>query len=240
MGGNLLGQARFEDTYNSSNVEAIEGRHYELIVCAGAPGAKWKANQDPEGDLASLDRLMTSLARASADHVVLISTVDVYPAPVGVDEETPIAEAESSPYGRHRLRLERFVRSRFSSTVVRLPGLFGSGLKKNVIYDFLNQNRLDAIHPESRYQFYPLARLWRDIELVRTERPPAGEFRDRADFRRLHRPGSVRARLREFRSIGARPIRHADPICGGLRSGRERTFAVRRKCFGNFAITCER
>jgi len=166
VGGSLLEQTRFDDAYNSSNVEEIEGRHYPLVVCAGAPGAKWKANLDPDRDRESLERLMKSLGRASADHVVLISTVDVYPVPVGVDEDTVIAENEGSPYGRHRLLLERFVQDRFSSTVVRLPGLFGAGLKKNVIYDFLNQNNLEAICPESVFQFYPLSRLWHDVEKV--------------------------------------------------------------------------
>jgi nucleoside-diphosphate-sugar epimerase len=163
----LKAQARFDDAYNSSNIEAIEGRHYDLVVCAGAPGAKWKANRDPEADRAALDRLMRSLSRVSADHVVLISTVDVYPLPIEVDEETPIVAGECSPYGRHRLLLEHLVRERFAATVVRLPGLFGAGLKKNVIFDFLNDNQLDAIHPESRFQFYSLARLWEDIELAR-------------------------------------------------------------------------
>jgi nucleoside-diphosphate-sugar epimerase len=165
VGANLKEQARFDDAYNSSNIEAIEGRRYDLIVCVGAPGAKWKANRDPEADRAALDRLMGSLSRASADHVVLISTVDVYPVPIGVDEETRIAGG-GSPYGRHRLLLEELVRERFAATVVRLPGLFGAGLKKNVIYDLLNDHQLEAIHPDSRFQFYSLARLWKDIELA--------------------------------------------------------------------------
>jgi hypothetical protein len=176
VGGNLLEQTRFDDTYNSANVEAIEGGRYQLIVCAGAPGAKWKANQNPERDRESLERLMKSLGRAFADRVVLISTVDVYPVPVGVDEDSLIGENEGSPYGQHRLLLERFVQEHFSSTVVRLPGLFGPGLKKNVIYDFLNQNNLEAICPDSSFQFYPLARLWDDIEIVRGSGVPLVNF----------------------------------------------------------------
>jgi nucleoside-diphosphate-sugar epimerase len=164
VGGNLRRQTDFDDHYNSKNIEQIAGKGYELIVCAGAPAVKWKANQEPEADLANLARLMEPLAQASAEHLVLISTVDVYPNPVGVDERTPIEDEGHHPYGRHRHMLEKFVQDRFDHTIVRLPGLFGPGLKKNVIYDFLHDNRVQAIHPDAVFQFYDLDLLWGDLE----------------------------------------------------------------------------
>lgn len=167
VGSNIADQAEFEATYNSSNIEAIEGESFRLIVCAGAPGTKWKANREPERDNESISRMMRSLDRSSAEHVVLISTVDVYPVPHGVDEDSSIELSGNSPYGSHRFLLESFVRDRFESTVVRLPGLFGPRLKKNIIYDFLNENLVGAISPESAFQFYPIARLWEDIETTR-------------------------------------------------------------------------
>lgn len=167
VGGNLLRQTAFDDSYNSSNIEAIAGRQYDLIVCAGAPGAKWQANQEPERDRASIERLMRALAGASAARFVLVSTVDAYPEPIGVDEDTAIDDSQCSPYGRNRLLLERFVEDRFAATIVRLPGLFGPGLKKNVVYDLLHGHRLEAICPDSVFQFYPLVRLWADIETAR-------------------------------------------------------------------------
>ena len=39
------------------------------------------------------------------------------------------------------------VRTFAGCVVVRLPGLFGEGLKKNVLYDLLNDNRLDRDQP---------------------------------------------------------------------------------------------
>jgi len=167
VGGNLLRQTTFDKLYRSRNVDELRGECFDLVVCAGAPAVKWKANAEPEADLANLRRLTDALGEASAAHVVLISTVDVYAEPVGVDEDTPIDPSAATSYGRHRRMLEAFVEARFACTVLRLPGLFGPGLKKNVVYDFLHANRLEAIAPDAVFQFYDLARLWHDVERVR-------------------------------------------------------------------------
>jgi nucleoside-diphosphate-sugar epimerase len=166
VGGNLARRRRFDECYNSTNIERIAGRAFDLVVCAGAPAEKWKANRDPEADRRVLDRLWTALKGASAAKVVLISTVDVYARPVGVDEDDDVEAGRATPYGRHRHELERRVADHFDALVVRLPGLFGEGLKKNVIYDFLHDNNLDQIDRRAAYQFYPLSRLWDDVEVA--------------------------------------------------------------------------
>lgn len=163
VGGELQLQTSFDEGFHSTDIETIRGRSYDLLVCAGAPAEKWKANREPERDRESLARLMSCLADVRATRAVLISTADVYPVPAGVDERTPVDPAAGHPYGRHRYELERFFMDRFDTLVLRLPGLWGRGIKKNVIYDFLHGNALDAICPDSVYQFYPLMRLWADI-----------------------------------------------------------------------------
>lgn len=163
VGGTLLRQAAFDGLYHSRNVEEIAGRHFDLLVCAGAPAAKWLANRDPEADRRNLGRLMAALERARASRVVLISTVDVFPEPRLVTEGDEPDAARQEPYGRHRHELERFVRARFPTLVVRLPALFGPGLKKNVIYDLLHRNQVEKIHAGASFQFYCLDWLWRDV-----------------------------------------------------------------------------
>ena len=168
VGGNLLRQTKFDELYNSANIEDIRGRRYSLVVCAGARAEKWKANRDPEQDLEGIRRLIRCLDQVSAGHVVLVSTVDVYAVPVGVDESSEVDEALATVYGRHRRILERFIQARFDCTVVRLPGLYGEGLKKNVIYDLLYGNLVDQLCPDSIFQFYDLQRLWADVDIARS------------------------------------------------------------------------
>jgi nucleoside-diphosphate-sugar epimerase len=167
VGGTVLRQAPFDATYNSANIEDIAGRHFELLVCAGAPGQKWLANKDPDTDRNAIDRLTRALARVRADLVILLSTVDVFPTPVLVDEATPIRREDQQPYGRHRLDLERFVADHFPAVVVRLPGLFGQGLRKNIVYDFLHNSQVGAVHARSAFQFYDMDRLWSDVLTAR-------------------------------------------------------------------------
>jgi nucleoside-diphosphate-sugar epimerase len=164
VGGNLLRQTRFDDLYHRANIDSIRGRRYEVLVVSGTPAAKWIANRDPEADAANVQRLMRALDAVSADRIVLISTVDVYPSPVLVDESSPIDVTAQHAYGRHRFLLEQHVqRLGRRCLVVRLPGLFGSGLRKNAIYDLLHGNEVHKIHAQSSYQFYDLNELWRDV-----------------------------------------------------------------------------
>lgn len=168
VGSNLARAARFDRCYNTGNIDAIRGSSFDLVVCAGTTAVKWLANREPEKDWAGIAVLMDHLATVRARRFVLISTVDVYADPVGVDEASPIAPDATPPYGRHRFLLEEFARERFGSgaVVLRLPGLFGPGLKKNFIYDLLHANYLEGTHRLSAFQFYPVQRLWSDINAV--------------------------------------------------------------------------
>lgn len=166
VGGNLLRQRDFDARFNSANVEQIAGRSFDLVVVAGAPAEKWKANADPERDRASIDRLTRALDQVNTRKLVLISTVDVFITPIEVDEDSPTPLTGLHAYGRNRRQLEEIVAARFDAHVVRLPGLYGPGLKKNVIYDFLNDNDVQKVDSRGVFQFYDLDRLWRDIAIV--------------------------------------------------------------------------
>src|SRR5205823_4842665 len=138
VGSTLGRQHAFEACFNSTNIDDIRGRRFDLVVCAGVRAEKWKANIDPTGDAAGIARLQGALDEVAAARFVLISTVDVFARPTGVDEDSPVDTSTVHAYGRHRRALEEYAAGRFDATVVRLPGLYGRGLKKNIIYDLLH------------------------------------------------------------------------------------------------------
>lgn len=167
VGSTLLRQATFEAQYRSTNINEIEGKFFDCVVCAGAPAQKWIANREPEADLKKVEGLIDYLKTIQCKTFILISTVDVFKVSQGVDESTPVDESDLHPYGLHRHLLEKFVISHFDNyLIVRLPGLVGPGLQKNIIFDFLNNNNLQMIESRSVFQFYPMVNLWTDIKIA--------------------------------------------------------------------------
>lgn len=165
VGSTLNKQTKFDDLYRSTNINEISGKHYDLIVCAGAPGQKWLANKEPENDLGNIYNLIEQLKCVSCKQFVLISTVDVFQNPEGVDEKTAIDTHSLHAYGLNRYILEQYVSDNFKNhLIIRLPGLVGPGLRKNIIYDFLNENNLEKINSTDSFQFYPMVNLWFDIQ----------------------------------------------------------------------------
>ncbi len=165
VGSNLLRQRSFEHCVNRANLASLEGAQLQRLVLSALPAEKWRINLAPDADLANMRQLQRVLSTVRAAQVVLISTVDVFGAAINVDEGSPIVPSTATPYGQHRYEFERWVAQRFEHcTVLRLPGLFGTGLKKNALYDLLHQHEIERLHPEAQLQWYPIARLADDID----------------------------------------------------------------------------
>ena len=140
------------------------------MVCAGVPAVKWLANKQPEDDINTLQKLVADLKTVFARKFVLISTIDVYPDPsIGGDEDTDCSTAPNHAYGAHRLWFEEQMKTLFDGCVIiRLPALFGEHLKKNYIYDLLNDrvDLISQINLDSTFQWYDVSLLWQDIDII--------------------------------------------------------------------------
>lgn len=163
VGSNLFRQGEFSDKFNSLNIAEMRGRHFDTIWCAGVRAAKWWANLHPDDDWRGITALLDVLGTVTCERFVLISTVDVFQNPNGKTENSLPEREGLHPYGLHRLAVEDFVSEHFPAvTIVRLPGLFGPGLKKNAIYDLLHDNQTEKIHADGQFQFYDLKSVYAD------------------------------------------------------------------------------
>lgn len=220
VGSNLARLTPFDRMYNSKNISEAYDTNPDLMIYAGVPAAKYLANKAPEEDLAVIRQAEENIARIAPKKLVLISTIDIFPVPMKVDENT-IPDENNEAYGRNRRELELWTQEYHSdSLIIRLPALFGANIKKNFIYDILHpvpfrltdtmfvefsrrESKLEKYYEtldngffqlkqmhndeeialqkifnrlgfsalnftdsRSLYQFYPLSRLWQDIEIA--------------------------------------------------------------------------
>lgn len=164
IGGNLARQTTFTDCFNSKNITEIEGHDFDLLVCSGVTATKWWANQNAVEDRARIDSLLNHLRKVTARRVFVISTVDVYPVTRGVDESFDCHSVPNHAYGENRLYFEEQMSELFRQVMIcRIGGVFGPGLKKNLIYDLLHDNGLEKINLDSSFQFYNVNHLWADL-----------------------------------------------------------------------------
>jgi sugar phosphate isomerase/epimerase len=150
------------DIYNSSNINDICGKEYDDLFMCGMPAEKWKINKAPDADYATLSHFIRIFDTVKVGRFILISTVDVLDCSVEQDESG--ASFAEHPYGKHRRFLEEYVIRTFPNHhILRLPGLVGGGLKKNIIYDLLNDNQVENVCLDSEFQWYSLDNLHSDI-----------------------------------------------------------------------------
>ncbi len=136
VGGNLMASHSFDAAYHSTNIAQGFDQPNGLVVYAGVPAAMFLANADPQADLAVMEQARQNLRRLRPRQVVLVSSIAVYADSRGRTEESPMEAGGLSAYGANRLQLEQWVRQDFpDALILRLPALYGRGLKKNFLYD---------------------------------------------------------------------------------------------------------
>ncbi|MDE7206390.1 MAG: hypothetical protein K2N90_04415, partial [Lachnospiraceae bacterium] len=103
----------------------------------------------------------------------------VYKNPVGVDEENSVFAVGSDktdkqgmlPYNLNRYYLEEWVRKYYpDSLIVRLATPYGLNYKHNYIKRYADENEMRFVDSRSKYQFYPLSRIWEDIQTALAEK----------------------------------------------------------------------
>lgn len=163
VGSNLTQQMEFDHLVNSKNIAEFAGTEVDELIISAGDARKWLANKEPENDMKHINKLFDDVSKIKSKKVVLFSTVDVYEDKKGVYEGS--FEVANQPYGKHRWQFEQQVSAHFDKVnVVRLPGLFGNGLKKNIIFDIIVGKDIRGFNPNSAFQWFHLDDLKKVID----------------------------------------------------------------------------
>lgn len=159
------------DTLGAGRAEiaSLAGTVFRDIYCAAPQAKKWWANQNPHLDREEVDSLIKACSQISCTgHFILLSTVDVYDPPTGKTEKD-LPGSDIHPYGANRLYLEQFILEHFGprAIVIRLPALVGHGLRKNIVFDLLNNNNVEQIRAKSRFQWFSLDFLGEVLDIAK-------------------------------------------------------------------------
>ncbi len=141
VGGNIYASAQsdIDAVYNSKNIEDAYRTNPDLLIYAGLRAEKYLANSAPQNDRLLIEQAENNIKKINPKKLVLISTIDVFKVPIGVDEESEIETEGLHAYGYNRYMFECWARNNYpDALIIRLPGLFGKNIKKNFIYDFIN------------------------------------------------------------------------------------------------------
>lgn len=168
IGKEIQVQKKFDYLFNSKNIRKIKNMTFNKVVCCAAPGTKWLANLEPKKDKKQIYLLIKYLKSIKAQTFILISTVDVFGGKKNIDEDSKPYSCRDNYYGKHRLILENFVKKKFKENflIARISGIVGKFLKKNILFDLKHSKNLDQINLRSKFQYYPIQNLWKDIKLV--------------------------------------------------------------------------
>jgi len=160
---------KFDYRFNSKNIHA-----FEYIVEDGCelfltclPATKWMVNQNLVEDFDNINTIIKTISKRRYSKVTLISTIDIYnDSPIRVDE-TYNPNIGKLSYGNNRYIFELLVREYVKTNdlkIFRLPALFNNLIKKNVLYDLINDNNVGQINKNSTYQWYNLDNLSNDMK----------------------------------------------------------------------------
>jgi hypothetical protein len=167
IGKTIREKINFDYEFNSKNIHEYQDvQEYSELYLSCLPATKWMVNKNLQKDLETINQIIEIISKKAYSKVILFSTIDVYnDSPLGVNENYNPNIGRLS-YGSNRYIFELLVREylRSEETIIfRLPALYNKHIKKNVIFDLLNNNEVQNINSNSAYQWYNLDNLHEDI-----------------------------------------------------------------------------
>jgi len=170
VGTSLIEQENFDFKFHSKNIHEFNqiAKDGDELLLTCLPATKWLVNKDVIGDMKNINNIINIISQKNYSKVTLISTIDVYnQSHVVKVNEFYSPNVKELSYGTNRLIFELLVKSQIFTDdlkIFRLPALFNKHIKKNVLFDLINNNNVDKINSNSSFQWYNLDNLSFDIK----------------------------------------------------------------------------
>lgn len=166
LGGNGFVGSAFVRLFESQNVpyeiishenyQSLAGKSCDLLINANGNSKKFLGKKDPKWEFeASVTSVRNSLVDFQFKKYVFLSTSDIYPdcshSELTSEDSRPEPSSQNA-YGFHKYLAEQCVQHAADDwLIIRMGGFVGPGLKKNAVYDILNDQPL-WVHPKSDFQ----------------------------------------------------------------------------------------
>jgi len=181
VGKNLIDQIKFDYTFNSSNIGEFDSLYQENsdLYLSCLPATKWMINKNIPKDIENINNILNVLKRKQYNRIILISTIDVYSDSEMLSNESQVPVVKNLNYGSNRYLFELLVSQLLDFKnlyIFRLPALFGKYLKKNILFDLLNDNNVQDINLNTYFQWYNLNNLSSDMDSMINKFPEERVF----------------------------------------------------------------
>ena len=168
VGTTLSESIDFDLNFNSSNLSDFPNmvKDGSELYLSCLPATKWMVNKNVTDDFENIMNILNLIKGKKYKKVVLISTIDVYTSLELKSNENTIPSIKNLNYGNNRYLFEVLVKEYLQTEelkIFRLPALFNQHIKKNILFDLINNNNVKAINSNSLYQWYNLNNLSNDI-----------------------------------------------------------------------------
>ena len=168
VGTTLCESINFDLKFNSSNLSdflnIVEDGSELYLTCL--PATKWMVNKNVTGDFENLINILNVIKQKKYSKVILISTIDVYNNSPLKSNENTFPLVQNLNYGNNRYLFEVLIKEYLQTEelkIFRLPALFNRHIKKNILFDLINNNNVESINSNSSFQWYNLNNLSNDI-----------------------------------------------------------------------------
>jgi hypothetical protein len=176
VGQTLKENIKFDLEFNSKNINLFENSVKDgcELWLSCLPATKWMVNKNLNQDIENIMSIINIIKHKTYSRVILISTIDVYSDSPMLSNEDYKPNFGGLSYGSNRLLFEYLVDKFLTKDdykVYRLPALFNNKIKKNILFDLINNNNVESINRNSYFQWYNLDNLHTFIlETYKTQR----------------------------------------------------------------------